>query len=183
MNINPENTWWPDSKNSATSKYIAAHYEFWPDHIVSGVPYSIKTWNVLFKSIPGTNAWKLKRDHIMNGLTADLLAAAESLGQENATNSFAGSPRGIGAEETNIWVPIADGGIFLTFSQSEHEYTNKVQARQATIILGAAALRMLIKKLGIGSPSRLLKGEKSDCNKQERKPNEQIAADIAAQFV
>lgn len=68
--------WWPSDQASATRLYIRAQFEFDASMIQTGRPYTNRKWTDEFRSISGIDAWKLKRDHILNDLTADLIALA-----------------------------------------------------------------------------------------------------------
>ena len=158
--------WWPQEDSSVTQSYIWAHNEFEPYRIRTGRPYTGEAWAKHFISIPRSDAWKVRNDHIENGLTADLLAAVEILELSCADESEGGSPGG-NAEGMSAFLPLLDGGVFVDFTQYEQYDTNVVHARQATIVFGAMALRFLLDFLRFEPPQARLKGER-----QVPKPSE-----------
>ena len=107
----------------------------------------------------GIGCWTLRTNHILNNLTADLLAAAELLGGTFKTHSSSSSPGGIGADSSDIWVSLLDGGIGVEVLAWEHETTNRVHASQATTIRGSKAYRALLELLGLKWINRKLPGE------------------------
>ena len=155
-----QSSWWPMQENSVTRAYIDAHYEFDFVDIHTGRPYTGIAWSLEFCSIPHSDAWRLRHDHIGNGLTADLIAAAELLTLPYHDEYSGGFPGGATGEGMSTWLPFLDGGVFVDFSQYEHEYTNTVHASQITVVRGALALRYLLNFLGFEPPKRRLKGEK-----------------------
>ena len=155
-----QSSWWPMQENSVTQAYIDAHYEFDFVDIHTGRPYTGIAWSHEFCSIPHSDAWRLRHDQIGNGLTADLIATAELLALPHHDKSSGGFPGGATGEGMSAWLPFLDGGVFVDFSQYEHEYTNTVHASQITVVHGALALRYLLDFLGFEPPKSRLKGEK-----------------------
>lgn len=150
--------WWPDDDNSVVVKYQQAHFEFdieWQ----SGRPYGGIPASKLFERKGGSASWKLRSDKIGSSLTADLLAAAESLRLPRSGRVDGGSPAGVHAEGGRWWLPLLDGGLFVEFTQWEHQSTNRVCATQRVWILGTNAYRLLLDALEIALPTRRAPGE------------------------
>ncbi len=160
-NTESPNDWWPKDQDSMVAAYIGAHFEFYPDWIESGRPYGGASWRKWFVSVPDTNAWKLRRDGIHNGLTADLIATVELLGLVSNSKVESGWPGGIGAGGLTVWLPLLDGGLFVDFTEYEDQYTNAMKAYQKTLVFGAMALRYLLSSLDFQLPKGRLKGEKN----------------------
>jgi hypothetical protein len=153
----PPGWWGPDNPSPGVRAYLNAHYEF-SRPIRTDFPYDGVSWSTRFRSEPD-GGWTLRRDHISNNLTADLIAAAERLSRNLATTRNPGVPGGIYAEGATVWIALLDGGMGVEFSQYEHEYTNRVHASQKTRITGPLAFRVLLQFLRFELPHRRLKGE------------------------
>ena len=115
----PPGWWWPDNPSPGVKVYLRAHYEFDPGSIRTDFPYHGFAWSEKFRSEP-RGGWTLRRDHISNNLTADLIAAAERLSPKLAIERNPGMPGGIGAEGATVWIPLLDGGMGVEFTQFEH---------------------------------------------------------------
>jgi hypothetical protein len=154
----PPGWWWPDHPSRGVKVYLRAHYEFDETSIGTDFPYHGVAWSDKFRSEPG-RGWTLRRDHISNNLTADLIAAAERLSAKVDTEWNPGMPGGVGAEGATVWIPLLDGGLNVEFTQYEHQNTNRVHAYQKTRITGPLAFRVMLQFLGFESPRGRLKGE------------------------
>jgi hypothetical protein len=164
--------WNATDRPVSVKKYLSAQWELDPGDLESAYPYA----GPVNRSFRRTNAkdrqryleeggaplvptWCLRRDHVCNELTADLLAAAEHLGGVVHARRDAGLPGGIGAEGGVVWVELLDGGVGVVTSLVESEYTNRVSGRQRTVITGPIAFRALLEVLGFDQPLRKLAGE------------------------
>jgi len=107
----------------------------------------------------GTGCWGLRRDSMINPLTADLLAAADAIGGQTVYASSSALPGGIGADAGEVWVPLLDGGVGVEVVVWESETTNRVFARQRTTIRGPHAYRALAELLGFSWLTRRLPEE------------------------
>lgn len=162
--------WTPDDPPPGVRAYIRAHYEFDWNLISSDYPYEGVRWSDRFKSSPRCDrygipkptlghGWRPRRDHILNNLTADLIAAAELLGVGAEIETAGGWPGGLGAEGVVVSIPLLDGELSVAFTMSEHQTTNRVHAWQVTLVTGPLALRALVELLGFSPPGRRLRGE------------------------
>jgi len=167
--------WSRDNIPSSVNEYLYSFRgEFSDEAVESDYPYngvSTSFFRKLLKIQPydrfdrfqgivsGIGCWTLRTNHILNNLTADLLAAAELLGGTFKTHSSSASPGGIGADSSDIWVSLLDGGIGVQVLVWEHETTNRVSTSQATTIRGSKAYRALLELLGFKWISRKLPGE------------------------
>jgi len=169
----PSTLWFHESLTPSVDKYIDAHRgEFDTEWIESGYPYdgpAASCFRRLTKINPyegydrfegqGIGCWTLKRDKILNGLTADLLAAGDFLKGRMKSDSVSGAPGGIGADSSKVWVSFLDGGVGIEVLLCEHERTNRVQGTQRTTIRGPKAYRALLELLGFDWINRKLEGE------------------------
>jgi hypothetical protein len=169
----PTTLWLHEAPSPSVDKYIDAHRgEFNTDWIESGYPYvgpAASCFRRLTKINPcevydrfegqGIGCWTLKRDKILNELTADLLAAGDFLKGKMKTDSVSSAPGGIGAESSKVWVSFLDGGVGVEVLLCEHERTNRVQGTQRTTIRGPKAYRALLELLGFDWINRKLEGE------------------------
>ena len=169
----PESLWNQKALTPSVSKYIRAYRgEFDADSIESEFLYrgpASAAFRRLTKIDPsegfdrfegrGSGLWTLRNDRILNPLTADLLAAADTLGGELETKSSSAFPGGIGADSRNVWVTLLDGGVGVEVVLWELQTTNRVKARQRTTIRGPKAYRVLLELLGFDRISRKLHGE------------------------
>jgi hypothetical protein len=96
----------------------------------------------------GSGCWTLQKDHELNSLTGDLMAYADILGGLIEKKSSSSLSSGIGADSDKLWISFLDGGIGVHILISEHEYTNRVYAKQKTTIRGPMAFRTLCCFLG-----------------------------------
>jgi hypothetical protein len=163
--------WEHDNLSGGIEAYINAHWEFDPGLIESGYPYNGVKWSNLFESTPKLDqwgvpdatlgsAWKPQYDGIHNGLTADLIAAAEILSEGGEIERSSAMPGGIGAGGPTIQIPFLDGGLFVKFKQWEDDITNEFRASQTTLIEGALAFRVILELLGFEGPRGILENEK-----------------------
>jgi len=169
----PRSLWTAESRTPSVSKYFRAYRgEFSTDGIESDFPYqgpASGAFRRLTQINPkegfdrfadkGIGCWGLRRDSTLNPLTADLLAAADVLGGELESKFSSAGPGGIGADASEVWVGLLDGGVGVEVVLSEHEYTNRVHARQRTTIRGPRAYRALLELLGFRWTNRKLPGE------------------------
>jgi len=166
----PDNLWTHESPTPSVERYLSLHRgEFHTDRIESGFPYSGKASGSFRRFLPesewtyfdmfkdrGEGCWVLRRDAILNDLSADLLAAADYLKGTSASSVISGMPGGIGVESGKVWVGLLDGGVGVELHISEHEYTNRVSGSQRTTIRGPMAYRVLLEFLGFDySPRKL----------------------------
>ena len=165
--------WQPKSPPPGISEYIGSFGgEFYDEGLESHYPYSGKASAVFRRMVKieefeaserfegkGTGCWALRRDPILNDMTADLIAAAEILGGRLGAHGESSFPGGIGAESSTIWVDVLDGGVGVKVVMWEHQYTNRVHARQRTTIRGSNAYRALLELLGFDWINRRLPGE------------------------
>jgi hypothetical protein len=107
----------------------------------------------------GIGCWTLRRDKILNDLTADLLAAADFLRGAMKSNASSAGPGGMGVDSSKVWVSFLDGGVGVEVQLYEHERTNRVSGTQRTTIRGAKAYRALLEVLGFDWINRKLEGE------------------------
>jgi hypothetical protein len=169
----PTTLWLHDTATPSVRLYISAHRgEFPTGSIESGYPYdgpASSCFRRLTRINPyecydrfeglGIGCWTIKRDSILNDLTADLLAAADFLQGRMKSDSVSAAPGGIGAESSKIWVSFLDGGVGVEVLLCEHERTNRVQGTQRTTIRGPKAYRALLELLGFAWINRKLEGE------------------------
>jgi hypothetical protein len=169
----PTTLWLHEAPTISVDRYIDAHRgEFSTNRMVSRYPYHGPP-SALFRRLTripaheaydrfeahGMGCWTLKRDGILNDLTADLLAAADFLrGKVQADGSCSG-PGGIGLDSSKVWVAFLDGGIGVEVQLYEHQSTNRVSGTQRTTIRGAKAYRALLELLGFDWINRKLEGE------------------------
>lgn len=155
--------WRRESLLTSVQSYLAAFKsEFDTTVIDSGFPYRQRHAAMDFRRITKMNAWEaserfedkekgcwgLDDDDIVNGITADLLAAAELLGGRIENRRLSGSPCGIGCDTTALWISLLDGGVGVLVSLGQDEETNEMEAHQRTTIRGARAYRALLELLG-----------------------------------
>lgn len=166
----PDSLWTHESPTPSVKRYLSLHRgEFDTDLIESGFPYSGKASGRFRRFIPesewtffdmfkgrGEGCWVLRRDGILNDLSADLLAAADYLKGSSSSSSISGMPGGIGVESGKVWVGLLDGGVGVELHVSEHERTNRVSGSQRTTIRGPMAYRVLLEFLGFDYSSRKL---------------------------
>lgn len=107
----------------------------------------------------GAGGWRALSERPLNSLTADLLATADHLGGGARRQTTSAGPWRIGLDTTQIWIPLFDGGLGLDFQIYEDEYTNRVSARQRTVIRGPMTYRILLELLEFSWCSRRLPGE------------------------
>ena len=181
----PETLWAQSSLTPSVGKYIKAFGgEFNTEFMESEFPYSGRPSNA-FRRITrpdpsehgerfedrGHGCWALKRDHILNPLTADLLAAADAMGGTPETDSASTFRSHV--ERGKVWVSFLDGGVGVAVMLSEHETTNRVHASQRTTIRGPRAYRTLLELLGFDWIKRRLQCESATpCHEEIR---EQVA--------
>ena len=166
----PDSLWTHESPTPSVDRYIDLHFgEFPTDFIKSSYPYSGKAIDAFrrcsakderrgFDMFPGLGegCWVPRRDAILNGLTADLLAAADLLQGGTSSSRTSAMPCGIGMDSGRVWVGLLDGGVGVELHVSEHERTNRVRGSQRTTIRGAMAYRVLLEFLGFDySPRKL----------------------------
>ena len=169
----PKSLWNQKSLTPSVSKYFAAYRgEFDTDWIESNYPYQGPPSDAFRRLTKinsyegfgrfegkGIGCWGLRGDRTLNPLTADLLAAADALGGKLESESSSEYPRGMGADSAKMWVALLDGGVGVEVVLWEHEYTNRVHARQRTTIRGPRAYRSLLEFLGFKWTNRKLPGE------------------------
>lgn len=166
----PDRLWTHESPTPSVERYLSLHRgEFDIDCIESGFPYSGKASGSFGRFSPkdewtpfdmfkgrGDGCWVLRRDAILNDLSADLLAAADFLQGSSSSSMLSGMPGGIGVESGKVWVGLLDGGVGVELHVSEHGHTNRVSGSQCTTIRGPMAYRVLLEFLGFDySPRKL----------------------------
>lgn len=171
----PEFLWCQQSPTISVSRYFRSFRgEFEFDSIESNYPYNGKA-SALFRRVTqmsdfeaserfdgrGVGCWAPRSDRILNPMTADLLAAADTLVGKLERTSSSSLPGGICADSRTLWVGFLDGGVGVDVSVWEHEYTNRVKARQRTTVRGPTAYRALLELLGFDWINRRLPGEKA----------------------
>lgn len=166
----PDSLWTHESPTPSVEQYLSLHRgEFDTDLIESGFPYSGKASGSFRRFIPesewtyfdmfkgcGEGCWVLRRDGILNDLSADLLAAADYLKGSSSSSSISGMPGGIGVESGKVWVALLDGGVGVELQVGEDEYTNRVSGSQRTTIRGPMAYRVLLEFLDFDYTPRKL---------------------------
>ena len=169
----PTTLWLHEAATPSVGEYIRAHRgEFCTDWMESRYPYQgppsasfrrltrIPPWETYDRfEAHGIGCWTLKRDSILNDLTADLLAAADFLRGAVQANGSSAGPGGIGLDRSKVWVAFLDGGIGVEVQLYEHQSTNRVSGTQRTTIRGAKAYRALLELLGFDWINRKLEGE------------------------
>ena len=175
----PETLWTQNSLTPSVRKYIDAFGgEFSAEFMESEFPYrgrSSDAFRRITKVDPsehderfegrGHGCWALKRDHILNPLTADLLAAADVMGGKAETDSASTFRSHV--EWGKVWVSFLDGGVGVEVVLSEHETTNRVHASQHTTIRGPRAYRTLLEFLGFDWIKRRLQWENATPSHEE----------------
>lgn len=174
--------WSRHSMLGGVSKYFDAHRgEFSTSRIKSRYPYTGNAWSVFmelssinptsgyhhFNNVPGVGCWALIRDKILNSQTADILATAEILSGQCATNSTYGPARGYGVDTSEVWIPLLDAGAGVEVHVGQDEETNKPLGWQRTTIRGPRAFRAIVKLLGFDWINQTLAGEKTAPNRSE----------------
>jgi hypothetical protein len=169
----PTILWAQEARTPGVDQYIRGHRgEFHTDGIESRYPYggpasafvrqekkaNLREGYNRFEN-RGVGCWTLKKDGILNDVTADLLAAGDFLRGSMRSDSTSASPGGIGVESSEIWVAFLDGGVGVDVVLYEHERTNRVTGTQRTTILGPKAYRALLELLGFDWINRKLEGE------------------------
>lgn len=177
----PKQLWSQKSPIPSVSEYFDSYMgEFNTDWINSKYPYGGKA-SAAFRQVikmddyeasqrfesKGKGCWALRSDEILNNLTADLLAAAETLGGKLEAESSSSMPGGIGADSGSVWLALLDGGVGVEVILWEHQFTNRVSARQRTTIRGPKAYRSLLELLGFDWINRKLPGEQVKPNHEE----------------
>ena len=179
--VRPDTLWTQKSPTPSVDQYIDLHFgEFPTDFIESSYPYSgeatdsfrrcsAKDGRKGFDMFPGLGegCWVPRRDAILNGLTADLLAAADLLQGSASASRASAMPCGIGMDSGRVWVTLLDGGVGVELHVSEHEYTNRLSGHQRTTIRGAMAYRVLLEFLGFDCPPRKLYCEPAPTSQSE----------------
>lgn len=197
MSMSPSETdglWTQESPTPSVDRYISLHRgEFDIEDIQSDYPYGGKAsgyfrrinaeseWSPfdMFKG-QGEGCWVLRRDAILNNLSADLLAAADLLNGKSASSGISGMPGGIGIESGKVWVSLLDGAVGVELHISEHEYTNRVSGRQRTTIRGPLAYRVLLEFLGFDySPRKLYCESKAPSRKEIREAIQRLKSPTA----
>jgi hypothetical protein len=177
----PRTLWSQESPTPSVSKYFnTSQGEFDTDEIDSYYPHGGKA-SVVFRQVlkmgdyeasqrfesKGNGCWALRSDRILNDLTADVLAAAETLGGKLETTSSSSMPGGIGADVGTVWVALLDGGVGVEVVLCQHEYTNRMEAHQRTTIRGPRAYRAVLELLGFDWINRRLASESETPSHQE----------------
>jgi len=160
-------SWWPTENDSAVLEYVGAHYEFniaWK----SRRPYRSNATGY-FRWVKQYSGWKMRSHAIGDSLTADILATIDLLALPRSGRHDIGSPGGRGPEQGEWWLPILDGGVYVAFTQSEHENTNRVSATRRTWIFGSNAYRFLTAALGFTVPDRRYPGEGAELTADARR--------------
>jgi hypothetical protein len=103
--------------------------------------------------------WTLIKDKIRNNLTADLLAAAEVLFGQVATNATYGPAGGYGVDTGEVWVGLLDGGVGVEVHVGQDDETGRPEGWQRTTIRGPKAYRCLLELLGFDWIDEKLNGE------------------------
>ena len=173
--------WNQKNLSPSIQNYFDAYMgEFNTDCVDSNYPYSAKI-SEKFRRITkiegyeedirfegkGTGCWTLRNDHELNSLTADLMACADLLGGLIEKKSSSSLPRGIGADSDKLWISFLDGGVGVHVLIWEHEFTNRVYAKQKTTIRGPIAFRTLCCFLGFEWINRKIYGEEKRTEKKE----------------
>ena len=167
----PKTLWSQKSLTAGVSKYFDAYMgEFDTAQIESDYPYRGRASDV-FRWVTeadysggsfggnGAGCWVLRRDHSLNNFTADLLAAADTLGGKLEIDNSSALPGGFGADSSRIWTSLLDGGVGVSIELKEHQSTNRVHAKHRTTICGPRAYRVLLELLGFDWINRKLYGE------------------------
>lgn len=163
----PVEEWWPTDQHAAVTQYRDEHYEFEVDW-ETGRPYGNRLSSELFVRRSRPKAWKLRSSRIGSSLTADLLATVDLLGLPTSSQRDPGSPAGH-AEGGRWWLPFLDGGLFVEFTQTEHQTTNRVSATQRVWVLGANAFRHLMESLEIAPPAKRGPGDPPSLTPADRR--------------
>jgi hypothetical protein len=176
MHLRPTAIWSRHGMLAGVSKYFDAHRgEFSTSRIRSRYPYTGNAWSVFtelartnpndgyhyFDKMPGVGCWALIQDKIRNSQTADVLAAAEALSGQCATNDTYGPARGYGVDTSEVWIPLLDGGAGVEVHVGQDEETNKPLGWQRTTIRGPRAFRAIVELLGFDWIGQTLTGEKT----------------------
>jgi hypothetical protein len=103
--------------------------------------------------------WTLIKDKIRNNLTADLLAAAEVLFGQVATNATYGPAGGYGVDTGEVWVGLLDGGVGVEVHVGQDDETGRPEGWQRTTIRGPKTYRCLLELLGFNFINEKLTGE------------------------
>ena len=109
-----------------------------------GRPYADRRGSELLVSLPGTQLWKPRNDHVGNRVTQDLLRLCDEWGLKAAIKQEAGGL--YHAEGTTIFVSLEDGYLSVDVSLYEDD-RNRVHASQETRILGQEARDRLVEGL------------------------------------
>lgn len=177
----PEALWSQTSPTPSVVAYFGTHRgEFNTRWIQSGYPHKGKA-SASFRLVTkidewddterfegkGNGCWALRPDRGLNTMTADLLAAADTLGGQSETKSYSAAPGGMGADSGTVWVALLDGGVGVDVALRQHQSTNRLQVRQHTTIRGPRAYRALLELLGFDWIKRKLTGEQVKPNHEE----------------
>ena len=179
----PDMLWSEESIPESVDEYIASYMgEFDTDMIQSGYPdfYLGKASNA-FRRVTkvdyadkelrfvgrGRGCWTLRRDHPLNDLTADLLAAAEALGGTLEWRENGSSAGSFGADSSRMWISLLDGGVGASVVVWQHQNTNRLHVQHRTTVRGPRAYRVLLELLGYDWINRKLCGERRRPTQEE----------------
>jgi hypothetical protein len=178
----PARLWTQDDPTPGVEAYFGAHQgEFYVEGIKSAYPYRGSKWWKDFEELEtinpdegyhrfegrGAGSWTLCDDEIENGLTADLLAAANLLGGSGEAGGTHGPAGGYGVDTGEVWVGLLDGGVGVGVHVGQDESTNEPEGWQRTTIRGPRAFRCLLELLGFDFISEKLTGEPVTPSHQE----------------
>lgn len=170
----PNVLWTHTAPTRGVERYLSAHRgEFRLRGMKSRSPYSgdaVRSFRELREVNPyegyhrfakgaGEGCWMLIKDKIRNNLTADLLAAAEALSGQVATNATYGPAGGYGVDTGEVWVGLLDGGVGVEVHVGQDDETGRPEGWQRTTIRGPKAYRCLLELLGFNFINEKLTGE------------------------
>jgi hypothetical protein len=170
----PNVLWTHTAPTRGVERYLSAHRgEFRLRGMKSRSPYSgdaVRSFRELREVNPyegyhrfakgaGEGCWMLIKDKIRNNLTADLLAAAEALSGQVATNATYGPAGGYGVDTGEVWVGLLDGGVGVEVHVGQDDETGRPEGWQRTTIRGPKAYRCLLELLGFDWIDEKLNGE------------------------
>ena len=170
----PEVLWTYKAPPLSIKRYLSAHRgEFRLSGMRSRFPYSgdaMKTFREMrevnpyegyhrFATGAGEGCWTLIKDKIRNNLTADLLAAAETLSGQVATKASYGPAGGYGVDTGEVWVGLLDGGVGVEVHVGQDDETSRPEGWQRTTIRGPRTFRSLLELLSFNFISEKLTGE------------------------
>jgi len=170
----PKALWTPINTTPSVNRYLNYYgNEFATDFIKPNYPYEgpasktfrkisnldySRDWERRLEEM-GNGCWAVRRDEMLNPLTADLLAAADLLGGVQHRNSSSAAYGGMGVDESIQCVYLLDGGVGVVIRFYEDDRTNSVEASEQTTIRGPRTYRVLTELLGFDWINRKLPEE------------------------